>query len=338
MASRSEPEKPVDVSPGLTWSELDLGSLISNIWRYRWLIIGVALSATLVTYVITCFMTKHYTAQVTMLPQQQKVSSGLLGQLAGFTGASIDGGSSYEELYDKIVKSDRILDLALDRKWEYSEAEEPVLLYEVLGMEYPGSDNTAKRDAEFFIKERLREEVLAFSRERLSGYMTLRVTMPKDPELAANIANFLASALDNYNREFQVSKATEQREFIDGRLQDVEIDLHMAEAAVVEFTQSNRAYQSSPTLKQRYDKLQREVSAQTSIWVELRRQLEMAKIDEHKELLSIFVLDDAYPPVRPSSPRKVLAAGLALFFGGAISLFFVLVREQLRSRKGQKLD
>jgi len=178
---------------------------------------------------------------------------------------------------------------------------------------------------------------LSFSRERLTGYMTLRVTIPKDPELAATLANFLAAALDEYNRDFHVDKAAEQRTFIEGRLEQVEQDLRASEADVTRFVQNNRAYQSSPTLMQKHGELQREVSAQTSIWVELRRQLELAKIDENKELVSIFILDDAAVPVKPSAPRRLVISCLALFFGGAFAVLLVLVREQLRSEKGRNL-
>jgi len=333
----SMPDKPAAAESAPRSAEFDLRSLVWTLWKQRWLIIGMALAFLLVAIVYLVFAPLQYTAKVTMLPQQQNANLGVLGQLAGLSGTNLGSSGSNEELYAKIVMSDRILDLVLQKKWKYRDAEQPLTVFEIFDAEYPADDEAARRRAAFKVKKRLREKVLAFSRERLTGYMTLRVTIPKDPTLAAALANFLADALDEYNRDFQVEKATEQRTFIEGRLQQVEQNLHASEANLTRFMQNNRAYQTSPTLMQQHGELQREVSAQTSIWVELRRQLELAKIDENKELVSIFILDDASVPVKPSAPRRLLISCLALFFGGAFAVLLVLVREQLWSEKGRNL-
>jgi uncharacterized protein involved in exopolysaccharide biosynthesis len=48
----------------------------------------------------------------------------------------------------------------------------------------------------------------------------------------------------------------------------------------------------------------REVETNSAVYVELRRQLEIAKIDEVKNIPVIQVLDYARPPVRKSYPPR----------------------------------
>lgn len=310
--------------------EFDLWTLVLGVWEHRWFLLVLLGLAAAATYVATGFVTREYTAQVSILPQNRSTSSSLLGQLATVTGAGIDPSATSETLYEEIIESSTILDALLARDWRFLDHAEPVSLFEILGFEppEPGEDGIPRN--EFFIKKNLRQKRIAFSRDRMTGYMVLRVTMPRDPRLAADVANYLAAALDDFNQKYRVSKAREQRVFVDARLHEVEADLQAAEAELTAFEQNNHGYETSPMLSQRFRELEREVSAQTSIWVELRRQLEMAKIEENKQTESVNILDQAEIPVRPSSPRRVLASGLAGFFALAFGILVVLVRVQLR--------
>jgi uncharacterized protein involved in exopolysaccharide biosynthesis len=60
------------------------------------------------------------------------------------------------------------------------------------------------------------------------------------------------------------------------------------------------------------------VETNSAVYVELRRQMELAKIDEVKNIQVVQVLDTAHPPVKKSKPRRtviVLGAMMATFLG-----------------------
>ena len=306
-----------------------LRSLLSIVWQNRWLIAILALVTGIGTSAYMFMQPDEYTAEVTMLPQQSNSGLGFLSQLVNLSGADPIIDATYEELYAKIVMSDHVLDQILQLDWTYKRSAEPASIFAILDIEYDANDERARLRAHDRAKDRFRMQILTFNRERMTGFMTLRVTVQDYPVLAAEIANFIALALDEYNRQLHVAKASAQHAFIEDRLVETDRDLVAAEAAVTRFIENNRSYQSSPSLKQKYGELRREVTAQTSIWVELRRQLEVAKIDESKEMVSVFVLDSASVPFRPSGPRRILVSGLALFFGASLGVLVALVREQL---------
>jgi len=295
-------------------------------WRIILLFLVVG---SLLALVLSFIVTPWYTATVSMLPQTPVQGAGILGRFASLTGEGLSGDTPYEGLFLEILRSDRILDKIINRKWNYSGSDSPVTLFDVFNI-CPG-DSSAHSTAlcEARLKNTLRDDVVFFYRDKLTGYMVLRAKVPNDPVLAADLANCLIDALDEYNRYFRKNKATQQKEFVSKRLIDIESQLKEAEENLTDFLEHNRNVSLSPFLLRRRDALEREVQATSSIWIELRRQLELARLDEQKQIISIDILDSAKVPAFPSSPRR----GQYVFFGGAIGLGLGLVFVLFNSRK-----
>ena len=69
----------------------------------------------------------------------------------------------------------------------------------------------------------------------------------------------------------------------------------------------------------------RDVKYNETIFDILARQYEIAKLDEAKEGALVQVVDPAYPPDRPSSPRRVLITLAGTGFGLLIGIFVALL-------------
>ena len=78
-----------------------------------------------------------------------------------------------------------------------------------------------------------------------------------------------------------------------------------------------------------YNSLSRTVDANSAIWMELRKQLEMAKIEEHKKLVSVTVLSPAEAPARRYGPRLAFNLALAIILAGLVSVFGLMIRDQV---------
>jgi uncharacterized protein involved in exopolysaccharide biosynthesis len=118
--------------------------------------------------------------------------------------------------------------------------------------------------------------------------------------------------------------------FIDERLRLASADLAAAEDAVRGFLQRNRQYQDSPSLQFEYTRLQRSLTVQQELFLDLRRQLDAAKIAEVNDLPVISVIEPAIAPKRKSGPsrKKWLLVSLLLVVGGAAGV--VVLREHHR--------
>ncbi len=298
---------------------LYVGAVLLRGWRW---ILGSIVVGFLVFVGVGFVLTPSYTAKVSLLPQPESLpSQGILGQLATFTNMSMGEQGTYEELYREILHSDRILDPLLDEVWQFDGHSEVSLL------DLWGSGGASGERFKARLKKRLRRQVIFFKKDKKNGYMELMVTIPEHPNLASQVANYLVDALDKFTSRIQNQKAMEKRAFVEERFHKVQSELETAETNLAEFVKQNRGYAQNPVQLQEFGSLEREVQATSSLWVELRRQLEMARIEENKETVSIEILDLATPPVRPSSPNRPLLAFIGIVLGVLVGSTIVLTRQ-----------
>jgi hypothetical protein len=313
--------------------ESTLVEFVLLIWREKTQLIFVGMLSILISLGIYLLKTPIHESSVTMLPQTQSADIGLLGKIASFSGTPLGGQQSYEGLYFKILDSDRMLSNLLSQSWMSAGHPDSVSLFEILNVEHGSDVGDKGLLADAKIKKKLREEVVFFYRDKLSGYMKLKVRLPNSPYVAADVANFLAMELDSYNKTVHTSKAREQREFVAERLENVQAVLVNSEREVADFVSANRSYKTSPLMVQRFNELEREVEAEYAVWVDLRRQLELARIDENKKMVSVDILDVAKPDIEKISPRLSVHVFSGVFFGLVFGVMFVFVRDQWRGRR-----
>jgi tyrosine-protein kinase Etk/Wzc len=108
------------------------------------------------------------------------------------------------------------------------------------------ADDVVKR---FHLLDRYEVKFMQDARTRIEGVTRFEVTKEKvtkimvedkDPVLAAEMANFPVAHPDHLNRTKGVSKASENRKFVEGRLKETEEKLVKAEEALKEFQAQNR--------------------------------------------------------------------------------------------------
>jgi uncharacterized protein involved in exopolysaccharide biosynthesis len=304
-----------------------LGDLYLTIWTCRKPIALVMALCTSAALLYAFLAQPTYSASVTLMPQVQVGGGELFGRIASLTGATLPAQGSSEELYKEIAVSDLVLDQLLEETWEF-EDHHPISLYEAIGLDADAYDSGPIEFLDFEAKRILRGGVIKFSRDLLTGFMVLTVRVPENRHLPAQIANKLVVLLDDYNRNVRKSNATEQRVFIEQRLQIAKAELDSLEGRLARFADSNRSYATSPSLALEYHRIERVVMAQNTVWVELRRQLELAKIDENKNMVTIDVLDWATTPVKRASPRRKFILAVGVLLGLVGSALFLLLRTQ----------
>lgn len=316
----------------------DAAPVLHAVWQgRRWILalgaVGFALMA-----VYSLLLPPVYSARVTLLPQAESTNSDLLGQIATYTGAEVLSKGSYEQLYGEIIRSDRVLDQVLSRKWASAVHGDSVDVFTLLGIELEAGDAEALRAARERAKRKLRGEFIRTSRDRSTGFMVVEVSAEREPELAAGMANFLVDAMASYLGDLRGAKSRDHLRFVETQLADTVERLGEAEEELTAFLENNQEFASSPELSKRYRRLEREVSAQTSMWIELRRQRETARIDAHRDSGSIDVLDRARPPAQRSAPRRSVMALGGLLFGLVVGVVIVYVRAQLALASGQAVS
>lgn len=225
-----------------------------------------------------------------------------------------------------IVRSERVLREVIYHPYNAQEYPQPANLIEY--WEISGNS-----DNEMFDKalKELRKR-LDVSFDMRLGTVTISVEM-EEPQLAADVANQVTAEMDTYTRTKRTTNATRQREFIEQRMEEVEETLKRSEVALKGFRERNRRIADSPQLILEEGRLNRDVEINSTVFIELKKQLEIAKIEEIKNIPIINVLDAARPPVRKSYPIRSTMVIMAFALSLLVSLGYVSISDRLYSIK-----
>lgn len=139
-------------------------------------------------------------------------------------------------------------------------------------------------------------------------------------ELSAQIANRLIDLVGTFNKETRVSRAKAKRTFLQMRHDSAQTALRDAEERERVFYEQNRGLIMAPGLKFEEARIKRDVDLASDLYINLDRQLEVARIDEINDAALITVIDSAIVPRKAKWPRYGVMGITAILLGGLAGL------------------
>ncbi|MFC1868258.1 GumC family protein [Thermodesulfobacteriota bacterium] len=188
--------------------EIDLLELFLTLIKYRMMILSIVAAVFLISIVYTFSKPDIYTATARILPSRDSNAStaALFSQSAGFP-ANLFGGKTASGLYEGLLESRSVADKIIQK---------------------------------FKLKERYGKTSMEGTYKQLSAQTNIEASSEtqivsvsvddEDPVLAADIANAYLDALDEVNRNVNVSTSHSTRVFLENRLEKVNADLIEAES------------------------------------------------------------------------------------------------------------
>ncbi len=316
--------KKIENNTSVDSDEIDLMELIAVLWQGRKKIIYITSAFTIIGILYAFLATPWYEATVKIMPGSKSGSS-MLGQYAGLAamaGISLPSSGGNEQLYPEIIKSNFVLDRVLEHKFQTATYEKPVTLFDFWETELDSSEKDWQHVLFENSKRTLRDNYIDISVDKMTNLLTMKVSAPDDPVLAASLANFMAEQLDLYNRKFRKNKASEQRQFIEKSLYENKSKFTEAENNLRRFREENRDL-GSPDKQLLHERLQTELEVQRNLYIELTKQLEIAKIEEFKEMETVDILEKAEVPVYRIKPKRKLLVLMMFVLGAISSIFYV---------------
>ncbi|MDC0383574.1 Wzz/FepE/Etk N-terminal domain-containing protein [Candidatus Marinimicrobia bacterium] len=298
---------------------INLFDIVHTIARNIRVIIILPIFLIFVTAIYVQFFVQHsYTSTSKIITSSGKPASAYAGLAAEF-GVNIgNGSSSQNKLYPEMIKSKVIAKKMLSLKF-YSNLEmKEQFLWEIIGPKNRyifGMD--IKKDeiliqkfiSMISIKENFRTEILTIS---LSA---------SDPVLAMNILSALIKEIDRNKKNNIRLKTIDTKNFIVERIKTTEDELIASEDSLKNFRIRNRQIQNSPYLQLKQERISREVMVLTSVFTNLKQQLENIKIEEMKESNYVLTIDEPTLPLYRSRPAKAKSVTIA----GIIGLFLAVI-------------
>jgi hypothetical protein len=167
-------------------------------------------------------------------------------------------------------------------------------------------------------------EILEFD-EDPSGLFSVIKATTKEPIFAKELAEVTLAELEALNRFYKSQTVNEKTSFIANRIASVENDLESSEKFLKEFNERNRQI-SSPALQLEQSRLARDVEIQKGIYLTLKQQLELAKIEEVQEASIVQILDKPQVPLGPTNKNLKLSVLFAGILGIGLGIMIGFVR------------
>ena len=301
--------------------EIDLLELWNVIWKGKWFISAFTLLCTLVAVVLVLFVLP-VTYKSNAVLQPTEISSGGLSKLASLAGSfpiplNLPGGDD---------KSASILAFLKSRTLKIRLIEE----FDLLPRLYPDQWNKESQKWDIDDPEDKPSVIMALQKEKLKKIYdvsqdkkTALITISwvdEDPEFAASMLNHVVDKLNYYLENEYESDAKREREFIEGQLEKAEKELEHWEQQV-------------PSDKLTLSKIQRERLASQTVYAELRKQVELAKIAEVKEIIRFKVLDQPFVPADKFKPKRSMICALTLVISGFFAVLLIFLQQSLQNAR-----
>jgi len=269
----------------------------------------------------------QYESWATVLLPENKAGSmgGLLGIASQF-GVNVPSGAqadlSSPSLFPELLRSRTFAEKILNKKFITDKYGKELSLLAIL--------MDGNEPSEFNRNELVTtalsplQEILEFNQDGSSTFSVIKVTT-SEPVFSKELAEVVLSELEALNLYFRSQTVIEKTFFIEERIASVKDDLEGSEKRVKEFNEQNRQV-SSPALQLELERLNQEVEVQKEIYLTLRQQLELAKIEEVQETSIVQVLDKPQVPLGPSNKKLKLSVLLSCVLGIGLGIILGFVR------------
>ena len=161
-----------------------------------------------------------------------------------------------------------------------------------------------------------------------SGNFSYIIVKTFEPQLAKELTEVVIEELESLNKFYKNQSVSKKIIFIENRILSVKDDLEISEQKLKKFNEQNRQI-SSPSLKLQLDRLTREMEVQKGIYLTLKQQLELAKIEEIQEASVLQILDEPHIPLGPSNKAIKIPIVLTGILGLGLGVLLAFLRSYI---------
>jgi uncharacterized protein involved in exopolysaccharide biosynthesis len=303
-------------------------ALVNVLLRQRWTVFWVATVSVVVVVVSVLLAEPVFTSTAKFIPSSARGVTSRMGAIAG-PGNPIDlgGDTSSADYFIALVESPSFLEKILVQPFTIASLGRQETLLKFL--DQPGATDRERMLRSCEVLDRSITMVASKAAAGSSGPRIITLTvMAAEPQLSADIAKAVLAEIVEHNQTARNSKAVENRTFVQKQLLDADKALAQASDALATFMARNRKI-ATPEVQGERDRLERQRRMQEEVFITLTKQLELARIEEQENRVSIEVLQPPEAPLNRSSPRRTQSVLIAGFVGLMLGCLAAFVRDRL---------
>jgi uncharacterized protein involved in exopolysaccharide biosynthesis len=305
---------------------------ILKLWDKRKKFLIINGSVLIITLLFLLFIIKpYYESSVVILPEYGSKSSmfSQFSGLAALAGVKV-GEAAPTEIYQNLLQSESVMAPVINSRYLTKEYPDSVNLIQYFEIDTKDKNPEIQKRTRFLVVNKLfTNALISTDLDRITKILTIKVTMP-EAQLSADVVNKIVESLDFYIRTKRKSYVSEQRYYLEKRVEQVKDSLGICENKLRDFREQNRMIVQSPNLLLEQGRLMRNVEILQTVYIELTKQLELAKIDEIKDTPILNIKEDAQNPIIKVGPKRLLILILILFFSVLASGSYLLYEDIIK--------
>lgn len=317
-----------DSVANLPLQEIDLRDFFMTFWEQRIFIVGFAILTVVLAaaYAFTAKPEYDSTSKFIGKNNSGGGSSQLSGlaQLAGFSLPNQGAADPFDHI-DEVMKNLDLVQKLMDKKWAYKS--DSLTLTQIWEMK----PDTTIADWQYAFKRkvanRIREKTFAITQDKGLKVLTIHA---QDPYLAFQINQYLLTLINDYMINNIRSQATENRLFVEGRIMEIKVELSKSEEELKDFQMRNQE-RTSPPIALEFKRLFRNVSINEELFLQLKKQYELSRIEEKKDQPLIILVSKPEINLDRSKPNRkrilLIGAFMGVCFGFMAAYLRTLVRK-----------
>jgi len=136
--------------------------------------------------------------------------------------------------------------------------------------------------------------------------------------------------MQNFITEFKIEKTKANLQFIQGRYDEIKAEFEKAQVSIAVVSDRNKNF-TSVRPKIEFDRIQTRYTNAFSVFQELAKQLEQAKIQVKKETPVFAFVQSVFVPSQKSKPNSLMIPIKWIMLGGIIGIAVVFGKGYLRT-------
>tara|TARA_B100001175_G_scaffold317364_1_gene333977 strand:+ start:1134 stop:2336 length:1203 start_codon:yes stop_codon:yes gene_type:complete len=327
--------------------EINIKAIWEILLKNKLLMTKVALFCTTIGITYSLLATIYFESKISLYPAGElSQTGGVLGDFQGLAKSFGIGGLASAPTYNipDVIKSRRLKKDIVLRRWKTNNFPEGSNLIQYWELDKPpffspmklirqflpsGGFNSSKLEKETY-EAILRLDELISVKEEISGMISVTVLM-EDPNLASDIANYIAEYVKRFISIEQKREASRNKVFVEKQMEEAKKQMGNSEDSLTDFRKDHPLRLDTPSIEMMRERLQSTVEENRAVYITLRQQFEIAKIDEAKERLLINILDTAEPAVKKAKPKRTLIVILSFIFGLFLAVPYTLYLDRRKS-------
>ena len=323
--------------------EMDLFGIFKILWfkKKNILLFSTLVSSIALFYVL--FATPFYESYTSIYPVNENSQSQNFNNIQGIASTfGINIGSNQQSHYNisDLVKSNSLRRKIILNKWKTEKFKRNVNLIEYWSINDTNSYDLLRRIKTLF-KQKISHDIeqshieiaLEILKKRLkiieneTGLIKVSIMM-EEGRLASDIVNYIAKEIKLHVRSDLYVESSDHRKFIENRMDKSKIELSISESKLTDFRKKNPIILDTPEIQLQRGRLIRDVEVNQQVYITLRQQYEIAKIEELKSSTVIKVLDKGVAPFQKSKPQRAKIIILSFLISIIISSYFTYFKER----------